>query len=116
MPKASEVAAELRKVADLLDREPEAEIKKPLISAGSDEKDEFLAIARLMPRPFKKTYRDWCGTPSIELDYESEAVRIWALAPRSVACRVIKPAVPAVYDCEPLLTLEEESSLEGSGL
>lgn len=31
---------------------------------------------------------------------------------RDAVCRIVKPAQPAEYDCEPLLSQEEEDSLE----
>ena len=111
MPLAKEVAAELRRFADRLDEQPDAEIEKPLISVGSDNKERFLNSAALMLRPFTKKFDDFCGKPSIQLDYDSGIIRIWALAPRETACRVIRPAVPAEYDCEPLLSEAEEESL-----
>jgi len=30
---------------------------------------------------------------------------------RNAVCRLVKPAQPAVYDCEPLLSQEEEESI-----
>jgi len=103
MPKMSEVAAELRKLADAMDQYPDAEIARPLISIGSNERDLFKNAAKVMPHPFTKEMSDWCGTPSIQLNHESDSIRVWALADRKGVCRIIKPAIPAEYECDPLL-------------
>ncbi len=52
MPKAHEVASELRKLANSLDREPETLITQPLVFFNTGaRKSEFLNLARLFPRP-----------------------------------------------------------------
>ena len=55
MPKASEVAAELRRVAGALEQEPEAELMRPSLGFFSwDQKEQFLNAVRLLPRPLAK--------------------------------------------------------------
>lgn len=112
MPKASEVASELRKLADSLDREPDAKI--PLtgvyFSTRYEDKQAFLNVAAILPRPIKKTYP--CNGAEIELEYRSDAIRVFATARRSVVCELVEPAKPAVYRCEPLLSEAEEAALE----
>lgn len=61
MPKAADIAIELRKLADRLDSNPEAELVAPTIyfthaylAASFNAKNLFLALAKLLPRPLKK--------------------------------------------------------------
>jgi len=111
MTTAKEVALELRRIADSLEREPETEIKAPLVyfpqSYSVDAKSHFLNIARLMPRPYEKTYRE----RELEIGYGTEAIKVYATVDRDRVCTVITPAVPAVYDCEPLLSETELQTL-----
>lgn len=103
MPQASVVAAELRKLADSLDKEPETVIDRPNLywyHWTDDSKDLFLTIAHLLPRPLKKEYTE----NDLKLVYESEGLRALTQIPRKAVCRVITPAQPAVYDCDPILS------------
>ena len=114
-PKASEVAAELRRIADALDKEPETEVKRPLFFFYCDTKDQFLATARLLPRPLAKKLDGDDGDTYQKLCLESDIVKgpIWVRTTinRSLMCRLVKEAQPAVYDCEPILSQAEEESL-----
>lgn len=105
------MAAELRKVADALDKEPEAEMCDPLLSFAPANKTTLVNLAKLLPRPIEKSYQDFCGTPTIQLDYKADALRVWVKADRDIACRIIRHAIPAQYDCEPLLSTEEDEAL-----
>lgn len=113
MPLAKEVAAELRRIADALDKEPETPVQKAhLFFSCMGEKDQFVAMARLLPRPIIKKY----DNPEkqygeVKLTIEGDALYVQASVYRSVVCKLIKPAIPAEYDCEPLLSAEEEESL-----
>ncbi len=116
MPLAKEVAQEFRKLADALDTIADATVTQPYVTFyhyAENEKDGFLALAKVFPRPFTKTYEDG-ERGDIILQHETPAVRIRALIKRSAVCRIVEPAKPAVYDCTPLLSAEEESSLEHS--
>ena len=113
MAKASEVAIELRKLADALDREPDSDIERPyiLFSHYTEEgKEKFKTLARLLPRPIEK---NWEELPNgyLNLIYDTPAAYIKAYIPRSVVCTLVEPAKPAVYNCEPLLSIEEEAAL-----
>ena len=111
MPKAHEVASELRKLADSLDREPEAEITEPTIVAshyGAKEKTPFMNLARLLPRPYEKKWKE----TEVELRYDSKTLTFIACIQRSIVCELIEPAKPAVYRCDPLLSVAEEAALE----
>lgn len=117
MPKAHDVAEELRKLADGLDKEPEAKITDASVYFShwmSDEKRKmmFLTLARLLPRPLQKQYpKEDAQGGDLELIYKSAAMRINASIPRSVVCHIVEPAKPAVYKCEPLLSEEDEKEL-----
>ena len=112
MPLAHEVATELRKFADSLDRVPDAEVSRPFMNFGRDylanDKERFLSIARFMPRPIKKEYTD----RELKLNYESPALYIFANIDRADVCELVEPAKPAVYRCDPILSDDEVESLE----
>jgi hypothetical protein len=122
MPKAHDVAEELRKLADGLDKEPEAKITGASVyfshwMSSDEEGDEkgkmmFLTLARLLPRPLQKQYpKEDDQGGDLELIYKSAAMHINANIPRSVVCHIVEPAKPAVYKCEPLLSEEDEKEL-----
>ena len=114
MPKASEVAAELRKFADRLDIEPNTEIVQANIhfshSFASNPKQSFMALARLMPRPIVK--KDGYNKDILEISHSSEAVNIAAWVEKVHTCIMVKPAQDAVYECEPLLSDAELATVE----
>jgi len=118
MPKANEVANELRKLADSLDVNPDADMVRPSISWyhwSESHKDKFLAVARLLPRPLNKKV----GTgehADLTIEYRSDALLAYASIPRSLTCELVEPAKAAVYKCEPILSQLEESELEGTNV
>jgi len=110
MPKAHEIAAELRRIADSIEREPETEMVRPMVSFYNDTKEQFLATARLFPRPLHKDIDD--RKYGLEnADYRKGAVWLRSQIDRNQVCTLIKAAQPAVYDCEALLSEDEESTL-----
>ncbi|MHB1952157.1 MAG: hypothetical protein ACYCOU_00290 [Sulfobacillus sp.] len=114
MPKASEVANELRRFADGLNAlPPDTEIVDPWIRCyhSANEKDSFLALAKALPHPFTKTHEGYDDSELL-LEYRAPAIRIRAAIPRAAVCTLIEPAKPAVYKCEPLLSDGEEVLLE----
>ena len=113
MPLAKDVANELRMLADALDKEPETNLTKPMIFFSSyGEKQEFLNAARILPRPLKKRI-GFEGTDyeDLVLERDTPALNIHSAVRRSVMCTLIKPAVPAIYDCEPLLSELEQQEV-----
>ena len=112
--KASDVATELRKLADSIDGLGETEISRPFIyfshSSGDDRKERFIALAKVLPRPLKKTYGEG-SYPDLTLAYVGTHLRITASIPRSEVCEVLEPAKPAVYHCPSIFSQEEESAL-----
>lgn len=111
MPKASEVATELRKLADSLEREPDAQIPKPFLFFStfleSNEKQMFSTVCGLMPRPLAKEYRD----SELKVEYNGAALTAQTSIQRSKVCRLVEPAKPAVYECEPILAEAEEAQI-----
>lgn len=112
---AHAAAEALRMVADALDKAPETLIKKPNLwwmfhEAG--DKEIFKHIARILPRPLKKSdTSSYSSNPDVIVAYNSEAIDIDIRIPKSLTCKIVKPAQPAEYECEPLLSEEEESTL-----
>lgn len=112
MPKASAIASELRWMADILEKEPEAELIKPDLSfyhGCSGTKDQFIALSSIFPRPFKKG--DGFDHDKITLTHEVDALHVYASIEKSKLCILVEPAKPAKYKCVPLLSLEEEESI-----
>ena len=114
-PKASQVANELRRIADALDREPDTEVETPMVSfycnnylAKDRGKQVFLNVLRLLPRPLVKDYSE---TEVKIRGAESDVVNLRACIDRSAVCEIVEPAKPAVYHCVPLLSDQEEASL-----
>lgn len=113
MTTAGEIAIELRKLADALDKEPTAEIEPISITSyhiGVQQKSGFLALARLLPRPLAKEY----SNTNLELVYGHPwrtPIAFTADIPRSAICELVEPAKPAVYRCDPILSDEEEAAL-----
>ena len=111
MPQASVVAAELRRIADSLDKEPETEIEQPMISFyhwSESEKIQFLNEVRLLPRPLQKKYNG----EEVSLEHETPGARVYAKIQRKAICRLIRPAIPAEYDCDPILSEQELQEVE----
>jgi hypothetical protein len=109
-----EYARKLRAVADLL--EGASEFKMPAYmdgyvkEYGADniqfhrDKELFIAAVRALPNGRKagdsNTYDFIVGDGLLHLQVN-----------RSAVCRVVRPAVPAEYECEPLLSPEEEAQV-----
>jgi hypothetical protein len=111
MAKGIELANELRKLADAV--EGLEEVQRPNIYFcylyGQDErKQEFINFAKVLPKPFEKQFSD----SELNLIYDSNAIWVKAYIERNKVCKIVTPAIPAVYDCEPLLTAEEIDSFE----
>lgn len=117
MPKAHEIATELRKLADALDVNPEAEHQKAWLWFYCDTKAQFLSAASIVPRPFRK--RD--DTPNekysrIHLEHNTPALQVDASIYKHLTCELVEPARPAVYRCDPILSALEEAQLEAANV
>lgn len=109
MPLASEVASELRKLADSLDRYPDTEVGRGWIDFYCHaEKERFLAVAKSLPHPFEKIYE----STELKLRYDHTALRVDVHVQRDKVCELVEPAKPAVYRCEPIFSEADEPVLE----
>jgi len=114
MPKSSEIAAELRKIADALDLNPNVEVKKPCLSfyySFGETKESFLAAARLIPHPVEKVYGTDGAYPRVSVRRDTDALLTEASIYRKTICTIVEPARPAVYDCNLTLSEAEDASL-----
>ena len=85
--KASELATKLRKLADALDKAPDAEINPYVsISPRNDDKETFLELAKVLPRPLTKKIRHE-GTSYEDFTLEGDGFVLGI--PRSRRCRVL---------------------------
>jgi hypothetical protein len=106
---AGKAAIELRKLADALALNPEAIIEQPYVSFYSFDKASFVAVAKLLPRPLKKSVDDLDDEKyrRIRVRYGNDAIDVQASVAQSLICELIEPAKPAVYRCDPILSLDE---------
>jgi len=117
--KAHDIATDLRMLADALDREPdtlvppvEVDFNCKYFYTTEASKSMFLGLARLLPHPLTKGVQDF-DKDALMLKYTSPAMIVTTEIKRSVVCKLIEPAkvIPAVYECEPLLSQDEEVGL-----
>ena len=110
---AGQVAAELRKIAEALDKQPET----PIVGGdlyfscsyeGDAGKKAFISLAKLLPHPLVKKPDE----NNYWLKGGNEALTTDLYIARSQICTLIEPAKPAVYDCPSILSQEEEDALE----
>ena len=117
--RAHDVAQGLRLLADSLDREPEAMVPTVEVDFNckyvyrtEDAKSMFLALAKLLPHPLTKGVQAY-DKDALEIRFAHDAMIVTAEIKCSSVCKIIEPEriIPAVYDCTPLLSDEEEASL-----
>lgn len=107
--KASELATKLRKLADGLDKAPDAEINPYVsISPSCDNKETFLELAKVLPRPLTKKIRHE-GTSYEDFTLEGDGFLL--SISRSALCVIVEPARPARYECPSILSEAEEAAL-----
>jgi hypothetical protein len=113
MPKAHEVASELRRLADALDVQPEVEIRTLWATFYCDTKEQFLNTAALLPKPLIKEYTDgkYGRLSLLNTKRWDVPMRLECSVERTLTCRIVKPAQEAVYECEPILSQIEEDSI-----
>ena len=114
MPKAHEVALAFRMLAKSMMQNPDADVVRPFVYfshkyMADDAKPQFVAMAAMLPHPLEKLYK----MDELTLLFDSPAIRIDASIERSKVCKIITPQqiIPAVYDCEPLFSHEEDAQL-----
>jgi len=113
MPKAHEVAVELRKFADLLDKNPDVNMSRPDVSFyhwGKSDKGFFFDTCKLLPRPLKKR----TSYDRLYVEYATDIITVYASIPQSETCQLVEPAKPAVYRCDSILSPEEDAAMEES--
>jgi hypothetical protein len=112
-PKASDVATELRNLADAIDKLGDAETIRPFVYFGhaDNRKECFIALAKVLPRPLTKIYEEG-PYPDLKLEHNNDNLHITAAIPRSEVCEIVEPARPAKYHCPSIFSTEEEASLE----
>jgi hypothetical protein len=112
MPLAKEVAIELSKLADALNQEPDAELPRTYVSFYCETKAQFIGSVQSIPRPLVKSEdRDDDPWKRIRVAHETPALHINASVLKSLTCELVTPARPAVYRCDPILSLEEDAAL-----
>lgn len=113
-----EYAKKLHELAERLESRPEFKLpyyqENYILEHGIDnfsyhsDKTGFLEAVKAVGSGTKKVGDKWDFT-FLALD---GLLRLTVA--RSAVCRLVKPAQPAEYECEPLLSQEEESSLGGA--
>ena len=113
MPTAAAIATELRKLADVFDHSADKQVIRPeFVFYCFSNKQALIDAVSIMPRPLKKEWPDGDGQyDSVNVGFENEAIKVRAQAWRSAVCKVVKPARAAQYECEPLLSEQEESAI-----
>ena len=111
---AGQVATELRKIADALDKQPETPVVRGLLYfccsyKGDAGKKAFISLAKLLPHPLAKQP----DNDNYWLKGVNDALTTDLYISRSQICTLIEPAKPAVYDCPSILSQEEEDALGG---
>jgi hypothetical protein len=108
MPKAHEVAIELRRIADSMDQHPDVDLPQPSLAFYCDTKDQFIGSALFVPRPMKKT-EDTHGEDRwkrIRVRAATKtALDVNASVEKALTCELVAPARPAVYRCDPILSM-----------
>lgn len=112
MHTAIEIATDLRALADHYEKLGDIKLPKPRLVFHGEDKSQFVACSQALPRPIEKVY------PTRDGDYESvrfyhhlRSLDVESWAWRVVACRVVEPPKPAVYECDPILSETEEAEI-----
>ena len=106
MSRNDQFAQNARRLADIYEREENADVMRPALNIFADTKAEVLKVIRAVGGRWTK------HVPGGDLDYhirlESAAIPgLTVFIPRDKVCRkTVK------YDCEPLLSPEDEAEVE----
>jgi hypothetical protein len=102
MSTTREVADELTRLAEALRKSPDLQIHAYLkISPAGNDKETFLRLASIAPRPLKKK-ATFAGESYEEFVLQNS---FWNITiPRKSICVMIAPAIPAKYDCPAILS------------
>src|SRR5579875_1814812 len=111
--KAKDAVENLRKLADLLEKHGDAEIRMTTARIWFDNKESFLLFARDFPRPFVKEYEDGpYGSLILTHGKLIETGDINLDIYRNMVCEMIEPARPAKFHCPSIFSPEEDAELE----
>jgi hypothetical protein len=117
MPKASEIAAELRGLAESIAMiDDSVNLPYVFVNIRHNSKESFLAFAKnAMPRPFAtSTEHNYGQEYDLRLTHETDNVHVWCAVNQSLTCTLVEPAKPAVYKCDPILSEEEYDLVESN--
>ncbi len=111
--KAIDAVANLRKLADLLEKHGDTEILMATARIWFDSKESFLVFARDFPRPYAKEFQEeQYGSLILTHGKLTETGDINLDIYRSAICKMIEPARPAKFHCPSIFSPEEEAGLE----
>jgi hypothetical protein len=115
--KAKDAVENLRKLADLLERHGEADIRMVTAHVWLNHKDPYVAMAMDFPKPYRKECQngDYGDFRLIHGNLDENAL-IDLRIDRSSICTLVEAAKPAVYDWPSFLKDDEEAQLESEGL
>jgi hypothetical protein len=99
-----EFAEQLRRLADKWERLPK-ETRRPWLGVYVWSKDEGVALIRAIGGRWTKSLKE----PN--LVFTSRETGLEIQFSQSQVCRLVEPAVPAKYECGPLLSPQEEAEL-----
>lgn len=110
---AGQVAAELRRIAEAFEREPDVEVKRPMLAFWPDSKEQFLTLATALPKPLHKKIDGEDGSKYQKYILQNEDAAVWTHVSidRNDICIMVEPARPARYECPSILSEAEEAAL-----
>ncbi len=111
--KAIDAVANLRKLADLLEKHGQVEVGYVSATVRADNKEPFLELARVFPKPYAKKFEEeQYGDLRLIHGDLTESGKIELRISRSAVCEMIEPARPAKFHCPSIFSPEEEAELE----
>jgi hypothetical protein len=121
MVKVRDVAAELRRLAEAMERVgaaqaegavgAEVEIPQPWFTINCATKEQLQAVVAVLPRPLTKhTEQVITGYWKVYFNLPFTAIKAYVGIDRDQVCRLVAPAREAVWECEPVLA---EGELDG---
>ena len=101
---AYKLADTLEKMAEYYRGLGDTQVNVLSIYVYQHDKASFVECVRTMPRPLSKEHKN----DEYHVYYKAPGVVMDVYAPRSSVCTVLVPASEAVYECESLLSADEE--------
>jgi hypothetical protein len=110
--KAIDAVANLRALANLLEKHGDADVNMVTGSVWFDDKEQFLSVSKDFPRPAKKDFETWeLGNLCLTHGALGKTGFIELKILRSSICELVAPARPAEYRCKPLFSDKEEKEM-----